>query len=252
MDIKIYVAAHKPYRMPEDSMYIPMCVGAVRQEPFCEVTDATGDNISQKNPYYCELTGLYWMWKNADAEYLGLVHYRRHFAGQFAIDKWKRIIIKSKMSKVLKTTDVVVPMARHYVIETRWSQYAHAHHVNDLIKVRECISQLYPEYLYTFDKVMKRTTGHTFNMLVMRREMLHHYCAWLFTILFALEKCLDVSKYTAYDSRVFGFVGERLLDVWLEKNEILYKELPIINLESQHWPRKIVRFFQRKLQPYRP
>ena len=81
-DICIAVATHKAYRRPEDSMYLPLQVGEALH-PDVDLgfaCDNTGDNISDRNAYYSELTGLYWLWKNCDAEYKGLVHYRRHFA----------------------------------------------------------------------------------------------------------------------------------------------------------------------------
>lgn len=80
--IKIVVATHKKYRMPEDGCYLPLQVGKAGKEALGYQGDDTGDNISEKNPYYCELTGLYWAWKNLDAEYIGLVHYRRYFASK--------------------------------------------------------------------------------------------------------------------------------------------------------------------------
>ena len=82
MDIKVIVAAHKPYRMPQDSMYLPLHVGrALADHNLGWQGDNTGDNISLKNPYYCELTGLYWAWKNLKADAIGLVHYRRFLRG---------------------------------------------------------------------------------------------------------------------------------------------------------------------------
>ena len=52
---------------------------------------------------------------------------------------------------------------------------------------------------------------------------------------------------SAYDARVFGFLAERLLDVWVVRNGIRHLELPVLHLESQHWPRKIAAFIMRKL-----
>ena len=77
--IKVIVTTHKEYWMPTDELYVPLQVGAEGKEDLGFTPDNTGDNISAKNPYYCELTGLYWAWKNLDCEYLGLAHYRRHF-----------------------------------------------------------------------------------------------------------------------------------------------------------------------------
>lgn len=85
MKIVMIVAAHKAYRMPEDPMYLPLHVGkAGKSLELGFQGDDTGDNISEKNPEYCELTGLYWAWKNLDADYIGLSHYRRYFRGNGA------------------------------------------------------------------------------------------------------------------------------------------------------------------------
>ena len=85
--VKIVVATHKKYIMPTDSMYVPIHVGAEGKKDsngnkldLGYIKDNTGNNISKKNASFCELTGLYWAWKNLDADFVGLVHYRRHFS----------------------------------------------------------------------------------------------------------------------------------------------------------------------------
>lgn len=84
-------------------------------------------------------------------------------------------------------------------------------------------------------------------MLLMKRDILDRYCTWLFDILFRLEAELDISQYSPKDRRVFGYVSERLLDVWLEANQISYQELPVVNLEQQNWLKKGGMFLLRKL-----
>ena len=92
MNIKILVAAHKQYWMPEDSVYLPLHVGAEGKPDLGYTKDNTGENISAKNPNFCELTGLYWAWKNLEADYVGLVHYRRYLpVRKCGISKRKRI-----------------------------------------------------------------------------------------------------------------------------------------------------------------
>ena len=56
--------------MPDDPMYIPVQVGSALNPPLPYIGDDTGDNISERNPYFCELTGLYWAWKNLDDDSL--------------------------------------------------------------------------------------------------------------------------------------------------------------------------------------
>ena len=80
MNVKVIVAAHKPYQMPQDEIYLPVHAGCEGKESIGFQGDNTGDNISLKNPFYCELTCLYWAWKNLGCDFIGLVHYRRYFS----------------------------------------------------------------------------------------------------------------------------------------------------------------------------
>ena len=246
-DIIIVVATHKKYWMPLDPTYLPLHVGKEGKADLGYAGDNTGENISKKNKNYCELTGLYWAWKNLDNRYIGLVHYRRYFSnGNPFANKQFQIISGKKLDTKLQQADLLLPKPRHYWIETNYSQYAHAHHSVDLDLTREIIAEKYPAYILSFDKIMKRTWGHRFNMLIMKRELLNDYCTWLFDILFELEKRLDLSTYSENDARVFGFVAERLLDVWIEKNRQKYLDLPYVYIEKQNWFIKIWNFLKRK------
>ena len=249
MNAKIIVASHKAYRMPPDPLYLPLQVGAALHDPLPYDGDNTGEQISEKNNTFCELTGLYWVWKNLDADAIGLCHYRRYFAGKHAgktRDKWERILSLKEAQSLLTEAPVLLPKKRNYYIETGYSQYAHAHHEEHLVATRSILSERYSAYVSAFDKTLKRTKGHRFNMFVMKRDLLDDYCSWLFDILFELEKRLDITGYSDYDKRVFGFVAERLLDVWIETNRISYRELPVLHMESQHWLKKGTAFLKRK------
>ena len=212
-DISVIIAAHKKYKMPEDGMYIPMQVGSQGKPDIGYIRDNTGDNISDKNRNFCELTGMYWLWKNDNSNVKGLVHYRRYFLEKKCKDKWEAIASKDYIEGILKDYDIILPKMRNYYIETNYSQYIHAHHKIDLDLTREIIAEKYSEYFGAYDKSMKMTKGHRFNMMIMKKKYFDEYCEWLFDILFELEKRLDISGYSDYDARVFGFVSERLLDV---------------------------------------
>lgn len=222
-------------------MYLPIQVGAAGKDSLGFQRDDEGKNISDRNSNYCELTGLFWAWKNTKSDYLGLAHYRRHFGR-------KSVISLEQVSRLLDKSDVLLPKPRHYWIETNYSQYAHAHHQVDLDVTRDIIAELYPDYLSSYDLCMKRTWGHKFNMFIMKRELVDAYCSWLFSILFELERRLDISSYSPNDQRVFGFVAERLLDVWIERNGIQYREIPYHFLEKQNWLVKGMNFLKRKMK----
>ena len=229
MDIKIIVATHKSYQMPTDSMYIPLHVGAEGKNDLTYTKDNTGDNISNKNPYFCELTGLYWGWKNLKAEYIGLAHYRRHFSlKKKSKNKFDNILTLEETSKLLEKTDVILPKKRNYLIETLYNHYKHTMYVEPLDETRNVISKLYPDYVDEFDNLKKRRSAHMFNMFIMKREIFNDYCKWLFSILFELEKKIDITQYDQFHSRFFGRISELLLDVYLRKNSINYKEIGFI------------------------
>ena len=139
-NIKIIIATHKKYKMPNDSMYIPLHVGAEGKEDLGYVKDNTGDNISTKNPYYCELTGMYWAWKNLDAEYIGLAHYRRHFSlNKKSKEKFDNVLTLSEADKILESTDVILPKKRKYYIESLYSHYDHTLYIEPLDEVGKII-----------------------------------------------------------------------------------------------------------------
>lgn len=249
MDIKIIVAAHKSYWMPDYSCYLPLHVGCEGKKNIGFVGDNTGDNISSKNVHYCELTGLYWAWKNLKADYVGLVHYRRYFTRREVYTiarKRDQILTELEWECILRRHTVVVADKRKYYIETNRSHYNHAHPHEGLDVTEQIIADLCPAYSKAFTKVMNRTWAHMFNMFVMRHDLYDDYCRWLFQILFELERRIDIMNWDTYDSRLYGFVSERLLDVWLEKNQIDYAEQNVSFMEKQNWIKKGGIFLKRK------
>lgn len=249
--IKILVATHKKYWMPDDDIYIPIQVGKDINYDLGYIGDNTGNNISKKNQNYCELTAMFWAWQNLKADYIGLVHYRRYFTNHKRIISTKKkklnILKEHDFEKILNSTDVIVPNKRRYYIETIRSHYNHAHYEKDLNETEKIIKELYPKYEKAFSAVMNRTWAHMFNMFVMKKIYFDKYCAWLFSILFELEKRIDISTYTKNEARVFGFISEMLLDVWLETNNVKYYEQNVSFMEKQNWLKKGGLFIKRKL-----
>lgn len=250
MKIQVIVAAHKAYRMPEDPMYLPLHVGKAEKDLELGFQgDNTGDNISCKNATFCELTGIYWGWKNLSCDYIGLAHYRRHFRGKKGRDKWDSILTTAEAEALLKDTDVLLPKRRNYYIETVYNQYIHAHPAEPLDLALKLASEQGADYQKAAETMKKRSWTHIYNMFLMKKEIFDGYCQWLFPILFQVEQEIDISSYSQYDKRVFGFLSERLLDIYLEANGIPYREIPVIFMEQQNWLKKGTAFLKRKFFP---
>ena len=258
-EVKIVVATTKKYRMPEDPIYMPLQVGAALKKPrITEYTpDNTGDNISAKNASYCELTGLYWAWKNLDADYIGLVHYRRYFASPDArseLDPFDRIVGGEEIRRILEKNSIVVPKKRKYYIESLGSHYAHTHYQEQLDDTLEIIMEKCPEYKESFERVMGQTSGYMFNMVIMRKDILDKYCTWLFDILGALEERRRNITLDPYQGRYIGRIAEIIFNVWLdyqmESGQIPMfhiKELPCVHIERVNWFKKGGAFLAAKL-----
>ena len=250
MDIKILVATHKSYWMPTDNVYLPVHVGKEGKEDIGFIGDNTGDNISTKNANYCELTGLYWAWKNISADYIGLCHYRRYFtrANPINCEKKKQVILsRNEWEKLLEKHPIIVPDKRKYYIETNRSHYNHSHYAKDIDTTEKIIQEKYPQYINAFTKVMKRTWAHMFNMFVMRKDYLDEYCTWLFDVLQELENRTDITNYNVIEARIYGYISELLLDVWLETKQYEYYEQNVAFLEPQNWIKKGGIFLRRKI-----
>jgi hypothetical protein len=249
--ISVMIATHKPYDFPEDTGYLPIHVGRALGKDLHIVGDNTGENISEKNRNFCELTGLYWLWKNGTANAYGLSHYRRYFTNykKPGVDvKGIKVASTHELTDLLKDFDVILPRQRNYVVESVGTHYKNAHYAKDLAKLEKTVSELFPAYTASFDKVMSGRSLSLFNMFVMSKENFDRYCEWLFAVLFEVEKKIDYSNYGPYQGRVFGFMSERLLNVWICHNikseKILF--LPVVNLEGENLFKKAVGLLKRK------
>ena len=250
MKISVIVATHKAYRMPEDPMYLPIHVGKEGKElELGFQPDNTGDHISGKNATFCELTGIYWAWKNLQADYVGLAHYRRHFRGKKGSDKWASILTQSEAEALLKDHDVLLPKRRNYYIETAYNQYVHAHPAEPLDLMLRLAAESGENYAAVAENLKKRSWTHIYNMFIMKKDIFDGYCQWMFDILFQVEQSIDISGYSQYDRRVFGFLAERMLDIYLEANKIPYAEVPVMFMEDQNWLKKGSAFLKRKFFP---
>lgn len=235
--------------MPEGKdIYFPILVGAYKnyKKEITYQRDDIGDNISKKNSSYNELTAIYWAWKNLDADIVGLVHYRRYFFKNVVNKDLKNVIDKNDIEALLSKHDVILPRKRNYIIETNYSHYIHAHHKEPLIELRNVIMDLYPEYLKSFDAVMDKRSAHMFNMFVMKKEIFNKYSRFLFCVLKELEKRIDISNYSIQEARVFGYLSELLMDVWINKNNIRYVEVRWYQVGNQHLFKKAFYFLCRK------
>lgn len=227
MDTRIYVMTHKKIEPIQNDTYIPLHVGKKRKEDLGYVGDDTGDSISEKNSSYCELTGLYWLWKNVSCDVVGICHYRRFFV------KDEQILEKDYIEKVLQSYDMIIPDSRCAQEGSMEEHYAARHDVEDLVLCGEIIKKKYPEYAIAFQVAMNSNLISMGNMWITRKEIFDKYCAWLFDILFEAEKQIDFSKYDDYQGRVMGFLSERLFRVWLLNQEYSIREEYVKMIETK-------------------
>ena len=205
----VYVITHKPTKIKsDDSVYTLLQVGAKNKKHFCSCTDDTGNNISEKNATFCELTGMYWIWKNDYSDIVGLCHYRRYFSSDlgwllkqiFGINTF--IYTRKKIIGILSKYDVILANSNRAKKLSVKDQYSKSHHINDLLVTRNVIAEKYPEYIKTFDEVLSGKKINHNNALICRKEIFDKYSEWLFDILFEVEKRIDISTYSDFQKSV--------------------------------------------------
>uniref|UniRef100_UPI003009E611 DUF4422 domain-containing protein n=1 Tax=Acinetobacter ursingii TaxID=108980 RepID=UPI003009E611 len=219
MKTEIYIATHKDYSFPQIAGYIPIHVGKdLTDLNLGIIGDNTGDNISSLNPNFCELTALYWMWKNSSADYLGLIHYRRFFS----IDGVKHISIEKIEEMMSSNTVVLAELLKFkkykffkYSVENHYKEFQVA---KDWDILKEVVNELYPEYIFSFEKIARGNELAAYNMFIGSKSFVNSYCKWLFSILFEVRKRVDLKNHTDYQLRIFGFMSERLLHIYVDKH----------------------------------
>lgn len=248
---KIIIAAHKEFSMPKNKkLYFPVLVGTFYnyKQGINYQRDDIGANISLKNPSYSELTAIYWAWKNLkNVDAIGLVHYRRYFIKGWHFSNINNVIDEQDIAKLLSKYDVILPKKRHYYIETIYSHYIHSHHKEPLDVTRRTIIKFYPSYLSSFDRVMSKRSAHMFNMFIMKKKYFNEYCEWIFGLLKYVEDSIDISNYSKQEKRVFGYLAELLMDVWIDKNRILFVENRWGMIGSQHIIKRATHLILRKI-----
>ena len=242
--MKLYVATHKYYNQVQDeNLYFPILVGAnknIGEKTY--LRDNQGDdNISDRNFTFCELTGLYWIWKNSKDDIVGLCHYRRFFGKNKRFFKQSSILTKNDILRQLKDYDVILPSKgmNEYNGYTAQEFFNRNHDYEVWEMCRHIISESNKDYLEAFDWFAKEKTGYCYNMFIMSRELMDEYCSWLFPILFELDKKIDYSRYDSYNTRMVGFVAERLINVWIHKKQLKVKEFPVFSTEEPSLFQKI-------------
>jgi len=187
----------------------PIQAGAVLTNlRISELTDDTGENISAKNVNYCELTALYWMWKNrlasccGDNTYYGLFHYRR------ILDLTEQDLCRLKANDV----DVVLPfptlhepdiLEHHsrYVAERDWEA------------MKQALAELRPEYAQALPRIFAQSYFYNYNLILAKKKVLRQYCQWLFPILERTEELSEPKGWQRRD-RYIGYLGENLMTLY--------------------------------------
>ncbi|MCR4946863.1 MAG: DUF4422 domain-containing protein, partial [Lachnospiraceae bacterium] len=215
---RIFVMTHKKFDKPEDPVYVPVQVGAEGKADLGYIADNTGDNISAKNCFYGELTGVYWLWKNLEKtgenpDYVGICHYRRYF-----VHKDSSVLSEKDYADILENYDCITSKAIDEGAPYR-DYFGEAHSPRDIELEGEIIREICPEYYETFERVMSGNAHYYGNLCVMRREDFNAYCSWLFGIFDVMEDRIDLTGRDEYHRRIYGFLSEQLLKVWLEYNQ---------------------------------
>lgn len=255
VNFKILVAtqAKIPFVKGCEDIYAPIIVGA----SSCVfnngeyLSDNIGENISSKNNKYCELTALYWAWKNlTNEEYVGLCHYRRYFLfnykSLFNLDRlpfsnFSDALLKfiypdrSEIVEILKKNDIILPSQKKLRLSLREDYYRdRVCYKKDFDIMEQVVLEKYPEYNSSVLEVFNGNKIHHFNMFILKRHDFDKYMVWLFDVLFECEKRIDTSNYTPVESRVLGFLAERLLTLYVHHNKFNKYELTVGYINPQH------------------
>ena len=223
MSTKIFVMTHKLFESPKDTMYVPLQVGHALKGTLDRSylrDDEGDDNISAQNPFFSELTGMYWVWKHwTGTENVGICHYRRYPVIRDGKSGAERLLTERDCGKLLRDHDLIT--TEQLVLHSNYYDgFAVDHNLRDLCVTEEVIREKYPAYYDHFEKLVHDNRVYFGNICVMPKPLYDRYCTWLFDILFEVQRRIDVTGYDGYRRRVFGFLSEFLQMVWVQVNKL--------------------------------
>ena len=236
--IAVYIVAHKPFEVPKSEVLTPVHVGRAEyvRRKMAEggigldpddlmagmIGDDTGENISLKNPQFCEMTAHYWIWKNIhDTKYVGVCHYRRYFG----ID-----ISEDNIEQLMADTDVIMVEPSWYT-DSVYAYFAKFMGAENMTILWMVMKKLYPEYAETLELVCDGVKFHPFNMLMCRKSLFDEYAEWMFSILGECEKIVKPSPYTN-GRRALAYMAELLTGVYFIHLGLRIKTAPYYKIED--------------------
>ncbi len=245
--IQLFSAYHTPFPlMPKVAYVTPVQAGAATVEIRLPIQgDDTGDNISNMNPVFSELTVAYWVMKNADrkqADAWGLCHYRRYFIE----DKYK-LFFKKRSRFYYRTSQEILDgiltpklyttlqelLLNHDVIVQRpvWARkekgivytikeaYTEMHFKEDYDATMEVVVEKFPDFARSIDSYGELTKMSYNNMMIAKWNVWDDYLHFLFTVLDEVQHRINMHK-EGYQSRVFGFLAERLHNLFIYHHQL--------------------------------
>lgn len=245
MSIKIFIMTHKPFTPPQDPMYAPFHVGRANAADLGFPGDDTGDSISSLNAYFCELTGMYWLWKNyQDSDYIGVCHYRRYLINQKG-----SVFTEEQLSQLLSQYDFIT--TKLLTLPCPYQQgFSEHHHIKDLMTTGNVLKDRHPNYYDTFQRLIQGPNTYFGNILITSKKNYDAYCAWLFDILFEVQKHTDFTGYNSYQKRLFGFLSEFLQTVWIQYHQLNTYECKVgmvgEKYETKQLREALALFFEKK------
>lgn len=244
-NIKILIATHKPESIiRQNDVFFPIHVGK-SLHPDVDLGypgDNTGDNISGKNASYCELTALYWAWKNLkNIDYIGLCHYRRYFKFNNIFNLCNKSIdemlfpSKKQILKKIGNNDIIVAKPFKYPYNL-FDDYAICHNGLDMRFICNLIKESFSIYYESTKEILTKSNALSpYNMFIMKWHIYDEYCSFLFPLLEKVEREIIINNYSPYQKRIYGFIAERLLNVFIHYNRKKYsiKKCPIQFIDNK-------------------
>lgn len=259
--VRLFVTTHKNVNRFESDIMQPVQVGLHEGSyrfPWA-FHDDEGENISDRNPRYCELTTQYWAWKNVDADYYGFCHYRRYFdfsdtphkenpygeimddyidaraAKEYGLDD-KNIEQIVRQYDVITTPfgDLTKIIDKHGTPRALW-EAAPLLHDDDLLRCYRILCKMYPDYKEDADAFFKGNKACFCNMFIMKKEIFFDYCSWMFPILEEFDKNTNYSAYSKEALRTPGHLSERLLNIYLMHHKRICSNWKFKELQCVHF-----------------